>query len=89
METGPGHDGGSNLLRAPGRTEWLGKIGSKTATWRERAVLLASVVTVHYLAGRRDFFYVEGIPKLRRQGFIRKLEKFLCPAPAAAINGAA
>ncbi len=51
--------------------------------------LLASVVTVHYLAGRRDFFYVEGIPKLRRQGFIRKLEKFLCPAPAAAINGAA
>jgi hypothetical protein len=38
------------------------------------AALDEDVVTVHYTGGRRDLFYVEGVPRLRRRGLIRTLD---------------
>jgi len=51
--------------------------------------LLESVVSVHYAAWRRDLFYVEGIPRLRRQGLIQKLKNLRHPAAAAVAARAA
>jgi hypothetical protein len=51
------------------------------------AALDEEVVTVHYTGGRRDLFYVEGVPKLRRQGFKQKLDRLpelIAPTPLSA-----
>lgn len=47
-----------------------------------------TVVTIHYTGARRDLFYVEGVPRLRRQGFMQKLADLpplATTAPAAGV----
>jgi hypothetical protein len=48
------------------------------------------VVTIHYMGGRRDLFYVEGVPRLRRHNFIQKLAslpRLTAIAPVAGVAG--
>ncbi len=47
-----------------------------------------AVVTIHYTGARRDLFYVEGVPRLRRHNLIEKLgslPRLMTATPAAGV----